>query len=64
MALALRTLEIMLIVRRKQVPLARVAAFTKRLLDVSIFMPAPCTVAILALVRNILVVCFSNMLKI
>uniref|UniRef100_A0A0N5A7P4 CBF domain-containing protein n=1 Tax=Syphacia muris TaxID=451379 RepID=A0A0N5A7P4_9BILA len=54
--LVIRTLHIMFIVRRKQVPLPRVAAFVKRLVDVAVYLPSTCSIAILALLRQIIMV--------
>ncbi|VDM24792.1 unnamed protein product [Toxocara canis] len=48
----LRTLDLMVNARRKQVALCRVAALTKRLLAVSFFLPVNCVVAILAAIRT------------
>ncbi|VDN00976.1 unnamed protein product [Thelazia callipaeda] len=50
--LTLRTLDLMITCRRKQVPVFRVAAFTKRLLAVAFFMPSVDAASILLCVRS------------
>lgn len=54
--LVLRTLYMMLIVRKKQVPLPRVAAFVKRLTDVAVFLPSKAAIAVFALLRQVIMV--------
>uniref|UniRef100_A0A915B6G7 NOC3-like protein n=1 Tax=Parascaris univalens TaxID=6257 RepID=A0A915B6G7_PARUN len=48
----LSTLHMMINLRRKQVPLGRVAAFVKRLLIICCILPSHCVVAILAGIRT------------
>ncbi|VDN25106.1 unnamed protein product [Gongylonema pulchrum] len=52
LSLALHTLDLMINSRRKQVPVARVAAFVKRLLALAFFLPATETLAVLLCVRS------------
>uniref|UniRef100_A0A0M3INC7 CBF domain-containing protein n=1 Tax=Ascaris lumbricoides TaxID=6252 RepID=A0A0M3INC7_ASCLU len=51
----LRTLDMMINLRRKQVSLCRVAAFVKRLLIICFILPSHCVVAILAGIRTFFV---------
>ncbi|VDK86553.1 unnamed protein product [Litomosoides sigmodontis] len=52
LSLMLRTLDLMINFRRKQVPVCRVAAYIKRLLAVAFFMPSSETAAILLCIRS------------
>ncbi|VDN36156.1 unnamed protein product [Gongylonema pulchrum] len=52
LSLALHTLDLMINSRRKQVPVARVAAFVKRLLALAFFFPTVETLAVLLCVRS------------
>ncbi|CAG9531169.1 unnamed protein product [Cercopithifilaria johnstoni] len=52
LSLTLRTLDLMINCRRKQVPVCRVAAYVKRLLALAFFMPSSGTASILLCIRS------------
>ncbi|KAL3985229.1 Nucleolar complex-associated family protein [Acanthocheilonema viteae] len=52
LSLTLRTLDLMINCRRKQVPVCRVAAYIKRLLALAFFMPSSGIVSILLCIRS------------
>ncbi|KAM3717831.1 Nucleolar complex protein [Dirofilaria immitis] len=52
LSLMLRTLDLMINSRRKQVPVCRVAAYIKRLLAIAFFMPSSGAAAILLCIRS------------
>uniref|UniRef100_A0A158Q8E1 NOC3-like protein n=1 Tax=Elaeophora elaphi TaxID=1147741 RepID=A0A158Q8E1_9BILA len=52
LSLTLRTLDLMINCRRKQVPVCRVAAYVKRLLALAFFMPSSAAASILLCIRS------------